>query len=302
MYPAQGHAKKASNALYARIPFLLVVGLLLLRFPFYGGMKYFFGEAPEWVAVSFQIGTYFLTACLIWWERDHLADFLIDKWALAIFVLGIPLETIAWRIQMGEDAALSFPNPPTLVLWAIAISLLVALRLGHCTLPPAPPRVPRWMIIGVLTGIGISMVYAILLAPTITKEDFDPSLIALYGQPWLSVLAALAPQCLLSFIQLFGFAAISEEPLFRGFLWGYLRRMGWTEVKTWFFVASLFWLGHLYYVGRAPLVFWIEIPLAALIFGLLAWKSRSIATSMMAHSTVNGITNAIAYWVAFSRL
>jgi membrane protease YdiL (CAAX protease family) len=302
MYPAQGHGEKNSKARCSRISFLVVVGLLMLRFPFYGGMKYFFGEAPEWVAVSFQIGTYFLTACLIWWERDHLADFLIDKWALTLFVLGVPLETIAWRFQMGEDAALSFPNPPALVLWAIAVCLLVALRSGHCKLSPAPPHVLRWMIIGVLTGIGLSMVYAILLAPTITTDNFDPALTALYGQPWLSVLVALAPQCLLDFIRQLGFAAISEEPLFRGFLWGYLRRMGWTEIKTWFFVASLFWLGHLFYVGRAPLVFWIEIPLAALIFGLLAWKSRSIAASMMAHSALGGLANEVAYWVAFSRL
>ena len=100
MYQAQSRTENNSHARSSRVPCLLLVGLLLLRFPFYGGLKYFFGEAPDWVIIAFQIGTYFLTACLIWWERDHLADFLIDKWALAIFVVGVPLETIAWQFPV----------------------------------------------------------------------------------------------------------------------------------------------------------------------------------------------------------
>lgn len=287
---------------HSHIALLLVVGLLLLRFPFYGGLRYFWGSLPEWVVICFQIGTYGLTAILIWWEREHLADFLIDKWALTIFVLGVPLGTLSWGFQMGTDAGLAFPNLPALILWGIALGLLVALKLSHCKLSPAPPRIPFWMVIGILFGVGIGIVSAFLNAPAITRDNFNASLTALYSQPWLAVLITLVPQCLLGFARQMGFAAISEEPLFRGFLWGYLRRMGWKETKAWLFVAGLFWLGHLHYLGSAPIVFWVEIPLTALVFGLLAWRSRSIATSMMAHGTVNGMINEVTYWIAFHRL
>jgi membrane protease YdiL (CAAX protease family) len=84
-----------------------------------------------------------------------------------------------------------------------------------------------------------------------------------------------------------GFASISEEPLFRGFLWGYLRRAGWKETWIWLTQAAIFMSAHLYFKDALPFEFWIVVPLAGLILGFLAWHSRSIAPGMMAHAAFN---------------
>jgi membrane protease YdiL (CAAX protease family) len=90
------------------------------------------------------------------------------------------------------------------------------------------------------------------------------------------------------FLYQLGFAAVSEEPVFRGFLWGYLRKLGWREIWVWLAQAGLFMSAHLYFRDALPFNFWIVVPSAGLIFGLLAWRTRSIAVGMMSHAAYNG--------------
>ncbi len=85
------------------------------------------------------------------------------------------------------------------------------------------------------------------------------------------------------------YAGVTEEPLFRGFLWGLLRRAGWRDVWAWLLQTGLFALAHIYYLRQTPLAFWVIVPSGALLLGLLAWRSRSIATSLVAHGFCNGI-------------
>jgi hypothetical protein len=80
-------------------------------------------------------------------------------------------------------------------------------------------------------------------------------------------------------------AAIDEEPLFRGFLWGYLRDLGWKEKWILIFQAFLFWTIHINYWNKFPFI--ILLPFLGLLLGILAWRSRSIATSMAAHAGYN---------------
>jgi membrane protease YdiL (CAAX protease family) len=112
-------------------------------------------------------------------------------------------------------------------------------------------------------------------------------------QPW-----TLETVLLEGFLYQLGYAAVTEEPLFRGFLWGYLRNLGWREVWIWLFQAGLFWLSHFYYFSRMPISFWL-VPIGALILGALAWRSRSIATSMAAHAAMNGLTQPLANLLLF---
>ncbi len=95
------------------VAWVLLTGLLFLRIPFYGGILLFdhsiwagitFLEQQIWVRGIFEIGTHLLTACLIWWERDRLADFNIDKLALSIIILFKPIQTILEAIQDSNRA------------------------------------------------------------------------------------------------------------------------------------------------------------------------------------------------------
>ncbi|WP_282433334.1 CPBP family intramembrane glutamic endopeptidase [Desulfosporosinus sp. FKA] len=86
-------------------------------------------------------------------------------------------------------------------------------------------------------------------------------------------------------------AAILEEPLFRGFFWGYLKNRGWKESWIWLTQAGLFVIGHIYYINKAPLSFWIIVPLSGLVLGFLVWRTRTIATSMVAHGLINSVAD-----------
>ena len=85
-----------------------------------------------------------------------------------------------------------------------------------------------------------------------------------------------------------GFAPINEEPLFRGFLWGYLRQLHWREIRILLFQTTLFTSAHFYLAKQFPLMFWVFIPSVAILFGLMTWRSRSIAPAIFAHAMVNG--------------
>ena len=58
----------------------------------------------------------------------------------------------------------------------------------------------------------------------------------------------------------------------------------------------LFWLAHIYLLGGSPITFWVSVPLGGLVVGVLAWRSRSIAVSMLAHGAANGVLKIVVYY------
>jgi membrane protease YdiL (CAAX protease family) len=95
-----------------------------------------------------------------------------------------------------------------------------------------------------------------------------------------------------------GYAAITEEPLFRGFLWGALRKQNWKEGWINIFQTILFTISHLYYFNTNRLALFITVPLGAFVFGKLASRSNSKATSMVTHGMMNALGIIITYFFA----
>lgn len=83
-----------------------------------------------------------------------------------------------------------------------------------------------------------------------------------------------------------------EEPLFRGFIWGYLEKRSWNQIWIWLLQAGIFCIGHIYYLPQNP-VFFAGTFVGALILGLLVWRSKSIGTRMIAHAMTNTLGNLI---------
>jgi membrane protease YdiL (CAAX protease family) len=94
----------------------------------------------------------------------------------------------------------------------------------------------------------------------------------------------------LFFIQL-GSAAVIEEPLFRSFL----KNQHYNEYLIWLFQAALFMFGHIYYIRVNNFSFFIIVPFSALMFGLCAWRSRSIGTSMIVHGFYDSVIDVISH-------
>jgi len=264
---------------------ILLLGLLFLRLPFAASIRYF--AQPDWLSPTFEIGTYALTAALIWWERDHLADFNIGQLSVWLIIIFKPLETVIIPIG-GFPSLLAFPGVPSLIIWTIAIALAVALWQARPNFKKATFTTYLWFAVGLEVGIMMAILFGILESPQIDSK-------VLGKNPVHFLLLASAAW---SFLYQMGYAAVSEEPLFRGFLWGYLRKWGWRDVWIWLFQAALFWLAHIYYINEAPLSFWFIVPVGALVLGLLVWRSRTIATSMAAHSAANAFTRMIANVIA----
>jgi len=49
-------------------------------------------------------------------------------------------------------------------------------------------------------------------------------------------------------------------------------------------------LGHIYYLGNYPIFVFIRTFIGTFVLGINAWKSRSIANSMVAHSIINSLS------------
>ena len=61
------------------------------------------------------------------------------------------------------------------------------------------------------------------------------------------------------------------------------------------FQALLFSIAHLYYLYSGSLYsLFIIVPISGLIFGLIAYRSKSIGNSMICHALINGIGELIA--------
>ncbi len=258
------------------VAWLAIAGLLFLRIPFTIFLIYAPPGDRPWAPVFFQLGTYFLTAFLIWWEREDLSKVHIDTLALAIIILFKPAQTLILR-YLGVDTTLTFPNPVGVLVWVIAIGLVIALwRSGF---RPEPVRASDWgwLSFGLLVGFVLS---------ALPNMDVFHSSLRAESPPYVT-LPTVAASTGITFLYQIGFAAVTEEPLFRGFLWGYLRRLGGREIWAWLVQAALFMSAHVYFIEALHFNFWVAVPGGALIFGLLAWRSRSIVPGMMAHAAYN---------------
>jgi membrane protease YdiL (CAAX protease family) len=235
----------------------LFSGLLVLRFPFLILMSIVLpGQSPIWEAVVFYGGTYILTACLIWHERDRLAAFWIDLAAGITFICQF----------------FFFP---------IGIGLAAKMRNSGSRFPKPPAGLGYWVLFGPCL--------AILLALGIQLAGLFPQANRIAPPPdGFQLATTVVAQILM--------AAVMEEPLFRGFFWGYMRKAGCRNAWIWLFQALLFTAGHVYYLSSEPPGAWfVRMMLPALLFGLMAWGAKSIFASMVTHGTFNAVSDMLAH-------
>jgi membrane protease YdiL (CAAX protease family) len=271
--PLSADKVEKSKDTHMRITWLLVGGLFILRIPIFTFVVMIDPNTYDWVDPLYFVGTYILTALLIWWERERLADFHIDKLVLIIFIIGMPLYVILERLGVFGSP---FQSPAYLLCLPTALGLGIALFRSHPQFPNLNNKLWRWLIIGFVSGIALAAYFGSILRPAMGWSRVAPT-------PEMLILMPLQ--------QIFT-AALAEEPFFRGFLWGSLRKAGIKDVWCWLIQAGLFWLGHAYALLYVPASFWMIVPVGGLVLGWLAWRSRSIAPGILAHGLANG-------WSAF---
>ncbi len=268
----------------------LILTLFALRY-MVTGYRLAYAEPPTWVLPAFEISTYFLVAVFLVLESQSLRDYNSPPLALWIIILFKPMETIYLAAWSELNSPLALPKPLSFIFWVIALGLFIFFRSQLFKKGAIRWYDLKWALI----GLGVGLATALLLAYPSSFEGpiFDPR--------YKFEILRDAPRSLANIPYQFGYAAVSEEPVFRGFLWGYLRKIGWRDVWIWIFQAALFMLGHLYYLKSMPISFWLVVPVGGLTLGWLAWRSRSIATSTMAHGVVNGLSRTLAILVMMYR-
>ena len=234
------------------VSLLLLGGLLFLRLPFLTVAAILLPDkassATTAVTILFDGGTYLLTAILIWWERERLREFWVDLAGAITFLC----QTFCFPLGIG-------------LFWRM--------RRSHARFPAPAKGVWRWALAGAILAIACDLlVMALGINPAHPR---GPS-------------SASFPDLVVGIFFMMTNAAVWEEPLFRGFLWGYLRLAKWKNSWIWLFQAALFTLGHVYYLKSEAFIPWlIRMLLPSLLFGFIAWRARSIFASMVTHGTFN---------------
>jgi membrane protease YdiL (CAAX protease family) len=259
---------KVSNKNINKISIVCIIMLFVFRIPLLGLSKFIFSQSIIPIIYQiFIIGTYLFTALFIWLERDKLSDYHMDAISIIIFTLG-PL----WFLYTNL-----YIRIPMII---VGLFLLISLFIVNCKLPKITIKTIMWIIIGILAGT----------ITTLITNYFSSKQISNVGMK-----ATFAELMKLFLTQLTN-AAILEEPFFRGCLWGFLRKMNCKEFTIYLVQVGLFWLGHIYYINTVPYSFWILVPLSGLVLGFLAWRSRSIGTSMVTHGVINGLGQFLSFY------
>ena len=258
------------------ITWSLIGIMLILRIGILGVVGIF--TSADWLVTLYEVGTYFLTALFLWCEIKNLKEFHVDTLALLILIIFKPVQTLILKLWGGSNLALAYPHPAALLMWAIALGLAIACWIRRRDLPRFEWKNLGFFGIGILGGLLVGILTAIPMS-------FQLQDALSLAQFWNIV----KEQGLLMFLYQIGYAGAAEEPLFRGFMWGALRKTGWKDVWIWLLQAGLFMLAHIYYLWRAPISFFVLVPVGALALGLVAWKTRSISSSLAMHGTTNAL-------------
>lgn len=138
----------------------------------------------------------------------------------------------------------------------------------------------------VLPTLNDALVYGVGLGLVILGLNAGAVSLAHGTKPVLPNMSTL-PVFLFHAIAQFLIAANVEEPIFRGFLWGHLRRRGQLDWSVFLIQAFLFFVAHLYYAEPGKYIYWFNTLIMGLGFGFAAWRTRSILPAMIAHAIAN---------------
>ena len=238
----------------------------------------FFGTTTmfQYFKYIYTTTVYLSLSALIWIERENLEDFHLERLTLYIFIF-----SSLFRRRLGVNGEEYF----LLVIGLTGISTIVAMFVNKSRI-----RIPKtnsgWVLTGLLVGI-------IGTIPISLIQAWQSQLFNMW--PYNSFLSDnISLDIVRQIIYDLSFASLIEEMLFRGFIWGYLRKLGWAENRAFWVQGILFWVSHFGRL-RTPLTFLLSIPLATFIYSKLTLRSKQVFPSVVSHLIVNVATLYITF-------
>jgi membrane protease YdiL (CAAX protease family) len=245
------------------------VALLQILFLLQEFAPNFFSEYPEGidqVSRFYRLIIYTVLGIIVLIEIRNLAEFHIDKFTIATFLLSSFLRQRAGII--GEELFLIF-------IASIGISIILALIVIK---PKILETNFKWALTGL--AIGLLVIFAMTLIELFLRDPWQ--LAPLFrGNLSTTVFSHIVRQ--------FSLGALTEEILFRGFLWGYLRRRHWTDNQVCWAQGLLFWLLHFSRIVT-PFTFLLTIPLLTFGTTILTFRTRQVFPAILFHTIINVVS------------
>lgn len=205
-------------------------------------------------------------------ERNYLHEFHIDNKSLWLFVFSCFI-----RRRLGIPYEIYYLLP--IMLCGIIGALHAIFHRTHL-----PKTNPKSMFGGIIVGLVVVFISALF--------EFTQS------QQWLDSIytSNLTLYFIRELVFQLSFVVLIEEFIFRGFLFGYLEKLGLQSQAASVGQAILFWMLHYTRIG-SPITFFISIPLLTLATSFVAKRYKQIFPSIIVHVTVNTLTPLIIYFL-----
>jgi membrane protease YdiL (CAAX protease family) len=258
------HFKRVS--LYLLIGYFILIVLVNRMI-----QSYFQYELPEWLSLLYYFLSYLIVALLIWFEKYHLEESNIDIIYITIFIL---FGSIFRPIFVQTEFLVFFSRVPFII---IAVYLLLSLQKSSYILSK-PNKLILWIAFGFLWGIG-EWIIRVKSGFTFSRPDQPPLLLSF--------------QPLIFFLNYFINTTLTEEAIFRGFLWSAIKRYGFSNSRILIIIAILFTFSHFYLFQTNSLFSYVYLFVFSLFAGLAAWKSHSVIPGMIAHALHNTIVSIL---------
>ena len=254
----------------------LILVVFLLSLPLLSSF-----ETGAFKPITAYLLIYLVPLCLIiflWGEQNNLKDFNINRTSFNLsiyfyFCLGSIVRIVRAFTTYGYTTILlSFIL--TLPVFITGILLYKRNKKEILVLGKTSLKETRPIAKGIFIGL---LINTLLTLPAI--------LIAAPNPQGLSLASLAAYSFGEFFINQLSLTVIPEELVYRGLLWGSLRKLGWSQLLIVIVQSIFFWLGH---INSAQSFFlFISIPVLSLFFGYLVVRSNSITTSILAHASIN---------------
>lgn len=222
-----------------------------------------YAESINYFSRFYRLVMYLVLGAIILIEIRDLGEFHIDKFTITTFILSSFLRQRSGII--GDEFFLIF-------IALVGVSIIFALIIVK---PKIVGTNIRWTLASIT--IGIIAIIVITLLELFFRESWQLT------PPFAGNLTATV---ISHIVRQFSLGALTEEILFRGFLWGYLRRRNWAETQICWAQGALFWLMHFSRV-ITPFTFFFTIPLLALISSILTFRTKQLFPAILFHTVIN---------------
>jgi membrane protease YdiL (CAAX protease family) len=245
-----------------KLNFLL--GSFFAIIPIKWAVQYFYrNEWPQWLTMLFVFIMFLIVYILITVEKNHLDENNIDKFSIYIIIVfgGFlrPFRTEAPLFTITLAISFTFMG-----------IILIGYGLKKKILLTAPPYLIYWIVISLLISFIEYLFVENLLIPSAINQYHTSILNTLYTVDYeLSNVV------------------ISEELFFRGFLWSGLRNRGYKNFNILLIQAFLFMVAHINVNQFRTFTALLFIFIQGIIYGIFAWKSKSILPGIIIHTFHN---------------